>query len=58
MEKDLEEEINKNRFVLVRYGLLLSLIAFGFIIISMLLLKVGEESILSMVLKYYFRRSG
>ncbi|MEH0007829.1 MAG: hypothetical protein V6Z82_03815 [Flavobacteriales bacterium] len=55
MAKDLQKELDKKRFALVRYGLLLVLSTIGLVLLSLIFIEIEGRSILSSVLAYYFR---
>jgi|GEM_PF-1223147 len=54
MEKNLQKELDKSRFLFVKYGLIVTFLVLIAILFALSMLKIGEESILSMVIDYYF----
>ncbi len=55
MENNLEKELDKNRFAVVKYGLIILSLVIVLILYALLLLKIDGEPILYMVMDYYFR---
>ena len=55
MADDLQEELDKKRFALVRYGLLWILATIGLVLSSLIFIKIEGRSILFSVLAYYLR---
>lgn len=55
MREDFQRELDKKRFSLVRYGLVFILLTLAAVLLSLILIKIEGQSILSMVVKYYFR---
>jgi len=55
MKGNLQRELAKNRFFIVKNGLFIVVFIIGLILISLYLLKIDNQSILLMVYKYYFR---
>ncbi len=55
MNFNIEKELDKNRFSIVKYGWFFILITIGIVLLSIGLIKIEEESVLEMVLLYYFR---
>jgi len=54
MENNLQKELDKNRFFVVKYGIAIVITIFMIIILSLVLLKIENESILKLVVKYFF----
>jgi len=54
MENNLQKELDKNRFFVVKYGIAIVITIFMLIILSLVLLKIENESILKLVVKYFF----
>ena len=55
MAQEFQKELNKNRFHIVKYGLVYIVIIIGLVLLSLTLIKIDNTSILSLVLDYYFR---
>ncbi len=55
MENNLEKELDKNKFSIVKYGLVILLLVIVLILYSLMILKIDDEPILHMVMDYYFR---
>lgn len=55
MENNLQKELDRNRFFIVKNGFILIIIITGLIFVSLSLLKIDNQSILELVFKYYFR---
>ena len=55
MNANLKKELDKNRFSIVKYGLIFILITTGLVFLSLILIKIEGESILEMVVRYYIR---
>lgn len=55
MNDDLEKELDKNRFSIVKYSIYINILVFAFVSTILFLLKVQNVSILLMVWNYYFR---
>ena len=54
MDSNLKKELDKNRFSIVKYGLIYILGTTVAVLFSLVLIKIQGESILEMVIKYYF----
>ena len=55
MNSNLKKELDKNRFSIVKYGLIYILVTTTSVILSLILIKIEGVSILEMVIKYYFK---
>lgn len=55
MESNLEKELDKNRFAIVKYGLLILSLVIVLILYALFVLKIDDEPIIYMVMDYYFR---
>jgi hypothetical protein len=55
MNSNLKKELDKNRFSIVKYGLVYILVTTAAVLISLMLIKIEGESILEMVINYYFK---
>ncbi len=55
MANNLQNELDKNRFFIIKNGLVLIIITTGLIYMSLSLLKIENLSILELVFEYYFR---
>ncbi len=55
MNSNLKKELDKNRFSIVKYGLIYILATTAIVLLSLILIKIDGESILEMVVKYYFK---
>jgi uncharacterized membrane protein YpjA len=54
MSDKLEEELNRGHFGLVKYGLWIIILTIVLILVGLSILKIGQQSILEMVIDYYF----
>ncbi len=55
MENNLEKELDKNRFAVVKYGLIILTLVIILILYTLVILKIDGESILNLVIDYYVR---
>ncbi len=55
MSNKLQKELDKNRFFIVKNGLIIMILVIILVLVMLALLKVEDESILSAVWKYYFK---
>jgi uncharacterized protein YacL len=50
---DLEKELNKDQFLLIRYGLIITLVIAILIVIMLASFKINQISFLQMLIEYY-----
>ena len=50
---NLEKELNKNQFLLIRYGLIITLVILILIVIMLASFKINQQSFLLMLIEYY-----
>lgn len=55
MENNLEDKLDKNKFSIIKYGLIILSLVIILILSSLMILKIEDEPILYMVMDYYFR---
>ncbi len=55
MKNDLQKELDKKRFFLVKNGLIIIATTISLILTALYLLKINDLPILILVLEYYFR---
>ncbi len=58
MENDnLEQELDKNKFAVVKYGLIILSLAIVLILYALTILKIDDKPILYMVIDYYIHQN-
>lgn len=55
MKDVIQKDLNKNKFIFVKFGLYFSALVLVAIIIILSMLKIENKSILLYVIEYYFR---
>ncbi len=55
MKRNLEKELDKNRFFLVKNGLFIIALVLSLILIVLSVLTINNQSVLKLVFDYYFR---
>jgi len=55
MSKNFQKELDRNRFHIVKYGLLYILITIGMVLLALTIVKIENESILPLAIQYYFK---
>lgn len=50
---NLQEELNKNQFLLVKYGLMIILMVFALIILMLFKFKINNQPIILILIEYY-----
>lgn len=56
MIKDyLQKELDKKKYFVVRYAFVINLLIIGIIVLLLCILKIDNQPIFSMFMKYYFK---
>lgn len=55
--KQLEEELNKNKFFIIKYSILINIIIFSLIFLILSIIKINESSLLILIFKYYTNKN-